>query len=180
MDPFKMRQATFGRNEESLPETPCLGLALWQPDRPHNFGAALRLCACLDVELDVIEPTGFPLDARRIREAALDYGPLARWSRHADADAFLALRRGQGRRLVLLSTAADAPYHRAAFRAGDVLLLGNESRGVPRHVHELVDLRLRIPMAPGRRSLNVVAAATLVLGEALRQTGGLDRLAAEA
>ena len=96
------------------------------------------------------------------------------------AEAFLALRRGQGRRLVLLSTAAADPYHRADFRAGDVLLLGNESRGVPRHVHELVDLRLRIPMAQGRRSLNVVAAATLVLGEALRQTGGLDRLAGSA
>jgi tRNA (cytidine/uridine-2'-O-)-methyltransferase len=178
MDPFKMQQAAFGRNEESpapqAPATPVL--ALWQPDRAHNFGAALRLCACLDVELDVIEPTSFPLDARRIREAALDYAPLARWRRHADLEAFLALRRGQGRRLVLLSTRAADPYHRAGFRADDVLLFGNESRGVPRQVHELADLRLRIPMAPGRRSLNVVTAATLVLGEALRRTGGLDRL----
>ena len=189
MDPFKMRQATFGRNVESLSDSPPggigppppggIGLALWQPDRPHNLGGALRLCACLGVELDVIEPTAFPLDARRIREAALDYGALARWHRHALPEDFLALRRGQGRRLVLLSTEAEAPYHRADFRAGDVLLLGSESRGVPEHVHELVDLRLRIPMAPGRRSLNVVAAASLVLGEALRQTGVLDRLAAE-
>lgn len=179
MDPFKMRQATFGRNEESpaADPWPVPVLALWQPDRAHNLGAALRLCACLDVELDVIEPAGFPLDPRRIREAALDYGPLARWRRHADLDAFLALRRGEGRRLVLLSTRAEAPYHRAAFRADDVLLLGNESRGVPDSVHGLVDLRLRIPMAAGRRSLNVVSAATLALGELLRQAGGLDRLA---
>lgn len=192
-----MRQATFGRNVESLsdslppgighppqggighPPQDGIGLALWQPDRPHNFGGALRLCACLGVELDLIEPAGFPLDARRIREAALDYGGHARWRRHALPEDFFALRRGQGRRLVLLSTGADTPYHQARFRAGDVLLLGSESRGVPEHVHELVDLRLRIPMAPGRRSLNVVAAASLVLGEALRQTGVLDRLAAE-
>jgi tRNA (cytidine/uridine-2'-O-)-methyltransferase len=184
MDPFQRRQATFGRNEDAPSSAPGattgsgagIGLALWQPERPHNLGAALRLCACLDVELDVIEPAGFPLDARRIREAALDYGPLARWHRHIDLASFLALRRGQGRRLVLLSTAATAPYHRASFRAGDVLLVGSESRGVPPGVHELVDLRLRVPMAAGRRSLNVVAAATLVLGEALRQTGGMDRL----
>ncbi|HMR33257.1 MAG TPA: TrmH family RNA methyltransferase [Geminicoccaceae bacterium] len=174
-----MRQATFGRNEASAATGPGHGpvLALWQPDRAHNLGSALRLCACLDVELDVIEPAGFPLDPRRIREAALDYGPLARWRRHADPDSFLALRRRQGRRLVLLSTRAEAPYHRAAFRADDVLLLGNESRGVPDEVHELADLRLRIPMAAGRRSLNVVNAATLALGELLRQSGVLDRLA---
>lgn len=179
MDPFKMRQATFGRKNlcpaDQAASTPVM--ALWQPDRAHNLGSALRLCACLDVELDVIEPAGFPMDPRRIREAALDYGPLARWRRHADLESFLALRRGQGRRLVLLSTAAPDPYHRAQFRADDVLLLGNESRGVPKEVHELVDLRLRIPMAAGRRSLNVVTTATLALGELLRQCGGLDRLA---
>ena len=74
MDPFKMRQATFGRNDGPLAPDPMPApvLALWQPDRAHNFGAALRLCACFDVELDVIEPTGFPFDMRRIREAALE------------------------------------------------------------------------------------------------------------
>lgn len=181
MDPFKMRQATFGRNgRPATPDPPRSPvLALWQPDRPHNLGAALRLCACLDIELDVIEPAGFPLDPRRIREAALDYGPLARWQRHADLAAFLALRRGQGRRLVLLSTAAGDSYHRASFEGDDVLLVGNESRGVPGNMHDMADLRLRIPMASGRRSLNVVTAAAIVLGEALRQTGGLDRLAAD-
>jgi tRNA (cytidine/uridine-2'-O-)-methyltransferase len=78
--------------------------------------------------------------------------------------------------LVLLSTHGDAAYHEVGYRADDVLVLGSESRGVPAGVHELADLRVRVPMAAGRRSLNVVAAATLVAGEALRQTGGLDRL----
>jgi tRNA (cytidine/uridine-2'-O-)-methyltransferase len=169
------RQATFGRNDRDAAHD--LVLALWQPDRPHNFGAALRLCACLDVALELIEPAGFPFDDRRIRQAALDHGPLARWRRHADAAAFLAASRRAGRRLVLLSATAAAPYHRARFRPDDVLLLGSESRGVPPGVQEVVDLRVRIPMAPGRRSLNVVTAAALAVGEALRQTGGLDRLA---
>lgn len=167
------RQATFGRNNSG---TLALILALWQPDRPHNFGAALRLCACLGIDLDLIEPAGFPLDDRRIRTAALDYGPFARWTRHADAAAFFRTRRGEGRRLVLLSTTGSVPYHEAAFRPDDVLLAGSESGGVPPSVHAAADLRVRVPMAAGRRSLNVIAAATLVLGEAMRQTGGLDEL----
>jgi tRNA (cytidine/uridine-2'-O-)-methyltransferase len=128
----------------------------------------------------VIEPAGFPLDDRRIRTAALDYGPHVSWCRFPDLDGFVAARRGAGRRLVLLSTQATTSYHRASFRADDVLLLGSESRGVPGSVHELADLRVRVPMVSGRRSLNVVAAATMVLGELLRQTGELDRLATAA
>lgn len=167
------RQATFGRNNSV---TSSLVLALWQPDRPHNFGAALRLCACLGIALDLIEPAGFPLDDRRIRTAALDYGGHARWQRHADGAAFFHTRRGQGRRLVLLSTAGSIPYHEAAYRPDDVLLAGSEGGGVPAGVHAVADLRVRVPMLPERRSLNVIAAATLVLGEALRQTGALDDL----
>jgi tRNA (cytidine/uridine-2'-O-)-methyltransferase len=167
------RQATFGRNNSG---SLALVLALWQPERPHNFGAALRLCACLGIELDLIEPAGFPLDDRRIRAGSLDYGPHARWQRHADAAAFFRTRRGEGRRLVLLSTVGPVPYHMAAYRTDDVLLAGSESAGVPDAIHAAVDLRVRVPMAAGRRSLNVIAAATLVLGEAMRQTGALDEL----
>jgi tRNA (cytidine/uridine-2'-O-)-methyltransferase len=173
MDAPGGRQAAFGRNDG---EVYGLIIALWRPDRPHNFGAMLRLTACLNVALDVIEPAGFPLHDRRIRTAALDYGPLASWRRFPGPEPFLATRRGEGRRLVLLSTTGSAAYHEAEYRADDVLVLGSESQGVPAGVHALADLRVRIPMAAGRRSLNVVVAATLVLGEALRQTGGLDRL----
>lgn len=155
---------------------PGLAVALYEPDRPHNFGALLRLTACLGVPLELIEPAGFPLDDRRIREAALDYGGTAEWRRHASFAAFDAWRRGERRRLVLLSTRGTDPYHRAAYGGGDILMLGRESAGVPAAVHDTADLRVRVPMAPGRRSLNVAVAAALVLGEALRQTGGLDRL----
>lgn len=153
-----------------------LGLALLEPDRPHNLGAALRLGACLGVAVDVVEPCGFPLDDRRIREAGLDYVGRAAWRRHPCLDEFLASLAGPGgqRRLVLLSTRAELPYHRVAYRAGDVLMVGREGAGAPEALHRRADLRVRVPMRPGLRSLNVALAAAVVLGEALRQTGGLD------
>jgi tRNA (cytidine/uridine-2'-O-)-methyltransferase len=150
---------------------PALGLALHQPDRPHNFGAVLRLCACFGVTLDVVEPCGFPLDDRRIRQAALDYASHARWRRHQSFAAFDAGRLAAGRRLVLLSTVGEAIHHRVAYMPDDILMLGSESAGVPGSVHERADLRVRIPLRPGLRSLNVASAAAIALAEALRQTG---------
>ena len=149
-----------------------LRLALYQPDRPHNFGAALRLAACFGVGLDLIEPCGFPLDDRRIRQAALDYGGRALWVRHIDFAAFEQVRLAQGRRLVLLSTRGDHAHHRITFQPDDVLMLGRESCGVPEPVFAGADLRVRIPLRPGLRSLNLATAAAIALGEALRQTGG--------
>lgn len=159
-------------------EGPSLRLALHQPDRPHNFGMVLRLAACLGAAVDVVEPAGFPLDDRRIRQGALDYLPHLAWARHADFAAFEAWRRAEGRRLVLLTTRGPEPYHRLTFRPNDVLMLGSEGAGVPETVHAAADRAVRVPLRSGLRSLNIVTAAALVLGEALRQTGGLDRLAA--
>src|SRR5215212_8104846 len=107
--------------------SPVLRLALFEPDRPHNFGMLLRLCACLGVGLDVVEPCGFPLDDRRIRRGSLDYAARASWEAFPSFAAFDEARRGRGHRLVLLSTRASCPYHRLAFRADDVLLLGSEA-----------------------------------------------------
>lgn len=156
-----------------VPEPPRVGLALYQPDRAQNFGAALRLCACFGVQLEVIEPCGFPLDDRRIRQGALDYWQHARWVRHMDFAAFEAARLAGWRRLVLLSTRGEHLYHRVVFRPDDILMLGRESTGVPEAVHARADLRVRIPMQPGLRSLNLATAAAIGLAEALRQTGGL-------
>jgi tRNA (cytidine/uridine-2'-O-)-methyltransferase len=142
-------------------------LALYEPDIPQNAGALLRLGACFGVAVDIIEPTGFVLSDRRLKRAGMDYLDLADLARHASWKGFLAARTG---RLVLLTTKAPLPYHRFAFRANDILLLGRESAGVPDAVHETVDARLRIPLRPGMRSLNVALAAAMVLGEALRQT----------
>jgi tRNA (cytidine/uridine-2'-O-)-methyltransferase len=151
-----------------------LRLALYQPDRPHNFGSVLRLCACFGVEFDVIEPCGFPLDDRRIRTAALDYAPHAQWERHHDFAAFETARRASGRRLVLLTTTGEHDHHRASYQADDILMVGSESTGVPPDVHEAADLRIRIPMRARLRSLNMAMAAAIALAGALRQTGGLN------
>jgi tRNA (cytidine/uridine-2'-O-)-methyltransferase len=129
------------------------------------------------VAVDVIEPCGFPLDDRRIRFGALDYLARVEWCRHQGFARFLDEVRAAKRRLVLLSTAASLPYHRLAFRDDDILLLGRESAGVPDKVRDSVDCAVRVPLRPGLRSLNVVTAAAIVLGEALRQTGSLETLA---
>ena len=150
-------------------------LALYQPDIPQNLGAFIRLSACLGTPMDLIEPCGFPIDDKRIRRAAMDYYDLASIERHASWTAYQSAR-GPGR-LVLLTTAGDQRLPDVAFHPNDTLLVGRESAGVPDEVHAAVDLRLRIPLKAGARSLNVALAAAMVLGEALRQTAGFDALA---
>ncbi len=146
-------------------------LALFQPDIPQNLGASLRLAACLGLELDIIEPCGFPLDDRSVRRAAMDYAGKAEVRRHASWAKFLD-NRDLGTRLLLFTTRAAQPYHQFEYAAGDILLFGRESAGVPDEVHRAADARLFIPLRPGARSLNVVTAAAMATGEALRQTGG--------
>ncbi|MEE8444311.1 MAG: tRNA (cytidine(34)-2'-O)-methyltransferase [Alphaproteobacteria bacterium] len=146
-------------------------LALYQPDIPQNTGAMLRLCACLGVAVDIIEPCGFLLDDRRLRRVVMDYLDAVEIVRHRSWDRFAAGRGSGPGRLALLSTTGDIPYCDFDFRAADTLLVGRESAGVPQQVHDAADARLVIPMAQGLRSLNVALSAAMVLGEALRQTG---------
>ena len=153
---------------------PSMRLALYQPDIPQNTGAILRTAACLGVAVDVIEPCGFDFSDRRLRRAGMDYLEDADLTRHASWPAFLAARRGAPGTLVLLSTRAETPYAAYPFTPGDVLLMGRESAGVPDDVFDAAGARVRVPMVPGRRSLNVAQAAAMVLGEALRQTRGFE------
>lgn len=147
-------------------------LALYEPDIPQNTGAILRLAACFGVGVDIIEPCGFVLDDKRLRRVGMDYLDAVELVRHASWVRYLAAREGSiGGRLVLLTTAAETAYQDFRFAPDDVLLCGRESAGVPQAVHEAADARIRVPMAPGARSLNVAMAAAVVLGEALRQTG---------
>lgn len=149
-----------------------VALALYQPDIPQNAGNILRLAACLGAPIHVIEPAGFDMSDRALRRAGLDYIAHAVILRHIDWAAFDEARRRAGSRLVLLTTRGDVAYLDFAFVPGDVLLVGRESAGVPDAIHAAADARVRVPMQPGLRSLNVSSAAALVLGEALRQTGG--------
>lgn len=142
-------------------------LALFQPDLAGNVGTLVRLGACLGVPVDVIEPCGFPFTDKAFKRAGMDYVAHADVTGHADWERFQAQRRG---RLVLLTTKSSIPYAAVDYRPDDVLLVGQESAGVPDHVHAAADVRVVIPMRPGLRSLNVAIAAAMVLGEALRQT----------
>ena len=144
-------------------------LALFEPDIPQNCGTILRLAACLGMAVDIIGPLGFIWDDRRLRRAGMDYLAAVEVQRHDSWSAFEAARLG---RLVLLTTRAERSYLDFAFQAGDVILLGRESSGVPAAVHAAAAARLRIPLRAGFRSINVALAASMVLGEALRQTKG--------
>ncbi|MGH7092666.1 MAG: tRNA (cytidine(34)-2'-O)-methyltransferase [Stellaceae bacterium] len=148
-----------------------LRLALFEPDIPQNTGSLLRLAACFGVAVDLIEPLGFLLADRLLRRAALDYAARAAIHRHASWAAFAAARDPESR-LVLLTTQGDVPLYRFGFGAGDTLLLGRESAGVPDFVHAAAAARVVIPLQPGARSLNVAMAGAIALSEALRQTGG--------
>lgn len=156
-----------------------LHLVLYEPDIPQNAGTLLRLCACLGLEAGLVEPAGFPVSDRHFRRAGLDYLDALTLRRHASAAAFEAWRNAGPdgrRRLVLLTTAGDTDYLDFRFAADDVVMVGRESAGVPEAMHKSADARLRIPMAPGFRSLNVAVAAAMVVGEAVRQIGvGRDR-----
>ena len=147
-------------------------LALYQPDIPQNTGTILRMAACLGVGVDVIGPTGFDMTDRSLRRAGLDYLDHVDLVRHVDWAAFQAVHQARGARLVLATTRGAVSYAAAAFRPADCLLLGRESAGVPDHVHAAADLRVRIPLATGMRSLNIAVSGAMILGEALRQTNG--------
>jgi tRNA (cytidine/uridine-2'-O-)-methyltransferase len=147
-------------------------LALFEPDNAINVAAVLRLAACLAVPVVIVEPCGFVWDQRRLRRVGLDYLERVSLTRLPSWSAFETRRRAEDRRLVLLTTRAATRYDAIAYRPGDILLGGRESLGVPDAVHASADLRIRVPLAAGCRSLNLVTALAIVLGEALRQTGG--------
>jgi tRNA (cytidine/uridine-2'-O-)-methyltransferase len=149
-------------------------LALFQPDIPQNLGASLRLSACLAVWLDVIEPCAFPLSDKSLKRAALDYGNKTQIRLHPSWSEFLAAPERQQGRLILFTTKAAESFHSFSYSPGDTLLFGRESAGAPSEVHDAAQARLYIPLAPGMRSLNVVTAAAMALGQALACTGGFS------
>jgi tRNA (cytidine/uridine-2'-O-)-methyltransferase len=142
-------------------------IALFQPDIAPNAATILRLAACLGVRTRIIEPAGFVMSDAQFRRAGMDYVDHAALTRDASWESFR--QDTAGRRLVLLTTRATLPYTDFAFEAGDILLMGRESAGVPDHVHAAADHRITIPMRAGMRSINVALACAMATGEALRQ-----------
>jgi len=129
----------------------------------------MRLCACMGIGLDIIHPCGFAWNDRHLRRAGMDYADIAAVRHHVNWEAFQAWKTKELHRLVLLDTKAEVPYVDFLFQEGDILMAGQESCGVPEPIFDSIPERVRIPMAPHCRSLNVSLAAAMVVGEGLRQ-----------
>ena len=144
-------------------------IALFQPDIPQNTGNILRLGACLNIHIDIIEPTGYVFNDKRFKRASMDYIDHVKYKRHLDWESFHHWSKKEKYRLILLTTKTNKKYIDYSYRNNDILLFGQESAGVPKSIHNIVDERLTIPMTNGLRSINLSSAVSLVIGEACRQ-----------
>ena len=149
-----------------------IDLARAQPDIAQTTGTLIRRAACLGTALHVIGPAGFDLSDRALKRAGMDYIEMATVVRHVGWADFEAFATAEERRLVLATTRGSVPYADFLFEDGDIVLMGRESAGVPEVVHDRAEGRIVIPMRPGLRSINVALSAAMIMGEALRQTGG--------
>ncbi len=163
--------------QPSKNESPMINIVLFEPEIPPNTGNIIRLCANTGFQLHLIEPLGFELDDKRLRRAGLDYHEWASVKHHADFDAFIGtealLQQDSRNRLYAMTTKATPYYHEVSYNAGDYLIFGPESRGLPEIVRQQIGAAnwLRVPMLPGSRSLNLSNATALVAYEAWRQLG---------
>jgi len=146
-------------------------IILYQPDMAGNFGAIMRSCACFNVNLEVIEPCGFPLTSKAIRLAAMDYGSPQEIVKHKSWKSFMEVP--DSGRLVLLTTKGATPLNDFQFRSDDRLIFGQESAGVPETVHSVSDEKIIIPIATGMRSFNLATSVVIAAYEGLRQLKNL-------
>ena len=147
-------------------------ISIFQPDIPQNLGALLRVSACLNVPLDIIEPCGFAFSEKKLKRTGMDYIRPADFRTFIDYQAFEDQKKKEwpNSRVILLTTKSKKNYLDFRFQKNDRLLLGRESAGVPEYVHESVDDSVTIEMPGKGRSLNVVVSCVMVLSEAIRQT----------
>jgi len=148
-------------------------VVLVNPEIPPNTGNVIRLCANTGAQLHLIEPLGFELDDARLKRAGLDYHEYARMKVHKDWAAFLAEVQPDPARLFAMTTHGSRPFAELAFAAGDVFVFGSETRGLAPEFRETFPAtqRIRLPMQPGNRSLNLSNTVAVVVYEAWRQQG---------
>ena len=142
-------------------------IALYKPDIPQNTAAIIRLGACLNLKIHIIEPCGFNLHDSRFKRVVMDYMSLSRIFRYEDYDDFL--KKNKDKRIVLMTTKAKKHYHKFKFKKNDMMLFGKESAGVPENLHKNIKNRIKIPMNEKTRSLNVAMSVAIISAEALRQ-----------
>ena len=142
-------------------------IVIYKTDIPQNTAAIIRLGACLNLNIHLIEPCGFNLNDRRFKRVVMDYASLSKIVRHNSFEAFK--KKYKKSRIVLMTTKAKKLYHKFKFKKNDMLLFGKESAGVPEEIHKMLKNKIKIPMNKKTRSLNVAMSVAIVASEALRQ-----------
>ena len=144
-------------------------IALYEPDIPQNTAAIIRTCSCLDVMIEIIEPCGFMINDKRFKRVVMDYLDEKMIKFYKSFDDFFKTKKKEKVRIVLMTTKASNSYSNFKFKVTDTILFGRESFGVPKKIHELVDNRLKIPLALKKRSLNLASSVAITIAESLRQ-----------
>ena len=146
-------------------------ISVYQPDIPQNLASLIRLSACMNVSIDIIEPCGFPFSEKKFKRTVMDYSQYAEFTSFIDFDSYKKDVKSSNldSRVILLTTKSKNNFLDFQFRSTDRLLLGRESEGVPNNVRKWVDNDVKVNMPGQGRSLNVVVSCTMVLSEALRQ-----------
>ncbi len=142
-------------------------IALYKPDIPQNTAAIIRLGACLNLKIHIIEPCGFNVHDSRFKRVVMDYMSMSRIFRYEDYDDFL--KKNKKKRIVLMTTKAKKHYHKFKFKKNDMMLFGRESAGVPESLHKTIKNKIKVPMNKKTRSLNVAMSVAIISAEALRQ-----------
>ena len=142
-------------------------IALYEPDIPQNTAAIIRTCSCLGADLEIIEPCGFLFSDKRFKRVVMDYLDEKMIKFYQSSDEFFKSKKGQ--RVILMTTKSSESYTTFEFEDNDTLLFGRESAGVPDHIHNSVEYRLKIPMQNNKRSLNISSSVAIILSENLRQ-----------
>ena len=142
-------------------------IALYKPDIPQNTAAIIRLSACLNLKIHIIEPCGFDLHDPRLKRVVMDYLGFSKIFRYQDYDSFVS--KNKQKRIVLMSTKAKKLYHKFNFKKNDILLFGRESAGVPDSLHKTINYKVKVPISKKTRSLNVAMSVAIISAEALRQ-----------
>ena len=143
-------------------------IALYEPDIPQNTASIIRTCSCLGADLEIIEPCGFFFSDRRFQRVVMDYLDVKKIEFHKSAKDFFDKKKNQ--RIILMTTKANQIYTDFKFEKNDTLLFGRESAGVPNKIHNMIDIKLKIPMENNARSLNLSTTVSIVLSENIRQT----------
>ena len=144
-------------------------IALYEPDIPQNTASIIRTCSCLDAIIEIIEPCGFMFSDKRFKRVVMDYMDERLIKFYKNFDEFFKIKKSENERIILMTTKASDSYSKFNFSNNDTILFGRESAGVPDKVHNIVDMRLKIPISNKKRSLNLSTSVAIVLSEVMRQ-----------